>query len=309
MKTGHLIVDGIDVYKEYGVYIVSGGYNGLLSFPPLKKVNQNDWQEYDGIDVDLSAPVLDTRDVSIKFAVRNFSGIFSFIHQLSDGAYHTFFCREIGRQYTLRLTQQPNLKNLRLLGHTTLKFADDFPMNNYSYREPVNGIADDDNYKLDGTPFTKYGIYILNGSIDEITKSAQVKTNLLRNIPTNHGVQYDDKNVTYKSKDIKLNCLMRASSLRNLWHNYDSLLYDLVRPNEHMLWVGEVEQTFPFMYKSGQVSKFYSDGRIWLQFSLTLTITRSLRIIELVLSSENGDIMILEDGETAIDLYKNDDIL
>ncbi|MCC8036700.1 MAG: hypothetical protein LIP02_00965 [Bacteroidales bacterium] len=69
MKTGSLYVDGYDVYKQFGMYVVSGGWNELVAYPPLKTVNYNDWQEEDGIEADLSAPVLNTREVSIKFAI------------------------------------------------------------------------------------------------------------------------------------------------------------------------------------------------------------------------------------------------
>ena len=136
MKTGALYVDGYDVYKQFGMYVVEGGYNELVAFPPLKDVEKNDWQEEDGIEADLSAPVLNTREVSIKFAISGlYSSLFDFLDVLSDGAYHTFSCAEIGRVYRLRLTQQPNLKAIKILGQATLKFADDFPLDGYSYKE------------------------------------------------------------------------------------------------------------------------------------------------------------------------------
>ena len=82
-----LFIDGNDAYLQYGVYVTSGGYNELVAFPPLKSVESNDWQEEDGVEADLSAPVLNTREVQVKFA---FSGLFSrfcaFIELLSDGA-------------------------------------------------------------------------------------------------------------------------------------------------------------------------------------------------------------------------------
>ena len=58
MLTGRLYIDGHDAYKKWGVYVVSGGWNELVAFPPLKSVESNDWQEEDGIEADASGGVL-----------------------------------------------------------------------------------------------------------------------------------------------------------------------------------------------------------------------------------------------------------
>ena len=280
MKTGSLYVDGFDAYEQFGLYVVAGGWNELVAMPPLKTVKTNDWQEEDGIEVDLSAPVLNTREVSIKFAVAGlFSSFFDLLDVLSDGAYHTFVCTEIGRTYRLRLTQQPNLKGLKLLGHATLKFADDFPLNGYRYNAPQTTILQTEDYLFDDVPFSRYGVRIIKGTYDEITRSAAVKQNMLRNINSQSGAIYDPEQVTFKSKDVKLYCLMRAETLDELWNNYDALLYDLIRPGERLLGVDALKQEFPFYYKSCQVTEFCPTGRIWMQFVLTITFTHGFRLL------------------------------
>lgn len=272
--TGRLYIDGKDIYAEYGVYVVQGGWNELIAYPPLKAVDNNDWQEEDGIEADLSAPVLDTREIQLKVA---FTGLdnrfFSLISLLSDGAYHTFDCRHIKRTYRLRLVSQPNLSVAQALGAVTLKFADDFPLSGYTYKKPASNVAAYDDYTFDGVKFTDYGVRVLKGTLDEVKKTPTVKTNLFRNIGTQAGAEYDGKRVTYKSKDVKINCLMRADTLDELWRNYDALLYDLTRPNERKLWVKELNKNFPFYYKSCQVTEFYPTDKIWLQFALTVTFT------------------------------------
>ena len=276
-----LFIDGNDAYLQYGAYVVSGGWNELVAYPPLKSVESNDWQEEDGVEADLSEPVLNTREVSVKFA---FGGLFSrfclFIELLSDGAYHDFDCAYIGRKYRLRMTQQPNLDIAKALGTATIKFADDFPMQGYEYRVPSSGMPVCDDYLIDNAPTTNYGLRVLQGTMSEIMKPAAVKQNLLRNIKTLSGAIYDGKAVTFKSKDVKLKCLMRAETLDGLWRNYDALLYDLTQPD------------------------FYPDGRIWLAFTLTLTFTGSFRLddTDFVLATEDGVIVFTEDGENAIEM-------
>lgn len=270
--TGRLYIDGKDAYTEYGVYVERGGWNELIAYPSLKAVESNDWQEKDGIEVDLSAPVLDTREVSIKFAIASFDDhFFAFIALLSDSAYHTFDCRYIRRTYKLRLVSLSNLAVAQALGVTTLKFADDFPLSGYTYTAPESNILAYNDYIFDDVKFTDYGVRILKGTLDEVMKIPTVKTNLLRNINTQAGAIYDDKNVTYKSKDVKINCLMRAETLEELWRNYDALLYDLTRPEEHILKVDRLDKKFSFYYKSCQVSEFYPTDKIWLQFTLIVT--------------------------------------
>lgn len=290
---GRLYIDGKDAYTEYGVYVVQGGWNELIAYPPLKPVATNDWQEEDGIEADLSSPVLDSRDIALRVA---FSGIYSsfdqFIALLSDGAYHTFECTYIRRRYRLRLVSLPNFEEAELLGMATLKLADDFPMRNYSYIAPMSNTYTVNDYSFDGYPFTRYGVRILRGTHNEVMKTPDVKQNLLRNIETNAGVLYDGKTVTYKSKDVKLQCLLRADTLNELWRNYDALLYDLTRPDERMLEADGNE--FPFYYRSCQITEFYPNGKIWLQFSITITVTGNLRLLSNFIALHSEDDMAIQ---------------
>lgn len=305
---GRLYIDGNDAYTEYGVYVVKGGWNELIAHPPLKSVESNDWQEMDGIEADLSAPMLDTREIQLKVA---FAGLdnrfFTLLELLSDESYHVFECAYIKRTYRLRLVSQPNLAAAKVIGTATLKFADDFPLWGYTYKKPASNVAAYDDYTFDGVNFTTYGVRVLKGTLDEVIKTPTVKTNLLRNISTQAGALYDGKNVSYKSKDVKINCLMRADTLEELWRNYDALLYDLIRPNERKLWVDELGQEFLFYYKSCQVTEFYPTDKIWLQFTLTVTFTAVLRIGDgdVVLASEDKIIIFTQDDENAIDVQTN----
>lgn len=266
----------------YGVYVQMGGWNELIAMPPLKAVPTNDWQEEDGIEVDLSEPVLDSREVSIRFAVREaYSRYFSLIQILSDGAYHTFNCAYIRRTYRLRFVGVGQFSTNGDFGDVTLKFADDFPLDGYEYLPPVSVLPSDDSFLLDGVPFSDYGLRILRGTLSEITKTADVKPNLFRNIKTQHGAIYDPKTVTYKSKDVRLTCLMTSDTVDGMWRNYDALLYDLTRAEERNLWVGCQEKNFACYYKSCQVSEFYPDReKVWLRFTLILTFTHDFRIID-----------------------------
>lgn len=305
MMTGRFYIDGKDVYSEYGVYVQEAGYNELVAFPELKAVTSNDWQEEDGIEPDLSEPRLNTKEFSLKIVLSGIDYRWNgFIELLSDKAYHTFDFKEIGRTYRLRLVSNPNTDLATMLGFITLKLADDFPLDGYTYVEPDSSVPTYRDYELDGRPFTDYGVRVLEGTLDEIQKSPNVKTGLLRNISILNGAIYDGETVTYKTKDVKVNCLMRAATLDELWRNYDALLYDLVRPEQRMLFVNDMEYEYPCYYKKCSVSEFYASAG-WLKFTITLCFI-SFRLVddEFVLAAENGDIIVTDDGENAIDLKK-----
>ena len=292
MMSGRLYIDGQDVYKQFGMYVSDNGWNELVAMPPLKSVDSNEWREEDGIEIDLSAPVLNTRDINLTFATHGvFSRYFDFLNLLSDGAYHVFDCAAIRRKYTLRMVSHPSLDYAKLLGKAKIKFADDFPLDGYNYKAPASTVEEYDDYTIDGQPFTAYGVRILQGTLSEVLKPADIKTNLLCNTKTQAGATYDNKNVFYKSKDVKLYCLMRAETLDELWRNYDALLYDLIRPDERLLWVKEINQNLPCYYKSCTVKEFIPEGKPWFKFILTVVFTQPRIIL-----SENGKYFAGIDG-------------
>jgi hypothetical protein len=302
--TGKLYIDGNDAYLQYGVFVSQEGYNELIAFAPLKSVDSNVWAEDDGAEFDLSSPSLNTRELSIQFAFQGLTAMFGgFVEALSDMSYHTFAFSEIGRTYRLRLVDNPALTFKPSVGKFTLRFADDFPLEGYTYAAPVPNIVPEQGYELDGHDFAEYGVYVLQGSEAEIRKSPAVKLNLLTNIKSRSGAVYDGEYVRFQTKDVKLSCLMRADTLPELWANWDALLYDLSRADERGLYVDATGYEYPCFYKSCSVSKFAPNGKIWLQFTLTLTFT-SFRIDgeEFVLASEDGKIIITEQDDYAIDM-------
>lgn len=276
MNRGKLYVDGYDAYRKWGIYVVKGGWNELIAYPPLKSVDFNDWQEIDGIEPDLEAPQLDTREAQLKIAFNGGHKLFwDFIRTLSDGAYHDFRAASIGRRFRLRLTQVPSLDCYGTLGFVSIKFCDDFPLDGYTYRAPKSTMPRVGDYLIDGAPLTDYGCRILQGTLAEILKPAQVKQNMLRNVASLPGAIYDGKTVTFKSKDIKLRCFMTADTLDDLWRNYDALLFDLTRPYERILEVAAIGDKFPVYYKNASVQDFYPSGKIWLEYSITLSTIRN----------------------------------
>ncbi|MCM1176696.1 MAG: hypothetical protein NC308_09670 [Clostridium sp.] len=283
--TGKFYIDNVDAYEAYGICMTEGSYKSLMTWPALKAVAFNDWHENDGIEPDLSNPVLDTRVISLNFSTSGGREKFKEFMELlgtasctdaeknTTTAYHDFYIEELGRHWKLRMTAHPSLAVAGNLHVLTVSFADDFPLHDYEYVMPESTVNPSDECLLDGRKLTDYGVRILEGTLSGLMKQPSVKPNLLRNIKSLPGAIYDDGGeVILQSMDTTLNCLLRAGSTTEVWRNYDALLYDLIRPGKRTLSVRASGKEYLCFYKSSSVSEFAALGKIWLKFSITICI-------------------------------------
>lgn len=312
---GRLIIGEKDVYKEYGVYVVEGGYNELISYPPLKPFKSNDWQEEDSLDIDLSAPTFNTRDFNIRFAIqggsRKYYDFIDFLRNggLGQGAYNLYEFKDIKRQFVLRLVSFGSYDELKELGSITIKFADDYPLldQKKEFIPTGGGLPDIEDYEIDGKFLSNYGVRVLNGSLSSINSGGVVKPALIRNIATKEGATYDvGTPITLKQKDIKLNCLLRSDTLEEAWGNYYQLLKDITQPEAHSLFVSTLGLDYDFYYKGGSVNDFCPVGRVWIEFTLILSLLGNYTHDkdETILITESGDILVTETDEKAFAVKK-----
>jgi hypothetical protein len=280
---GVLYIDGADAYTSYGISLSDVAYDDLVCFPKLKPIAFNDWHERNGIEPDLSAPVIEAKDVTIPFYVQDVqSGYKSFIDALTDGAYHSFNFAKIGLTKELRLKSCGEISSVQGLGSFQLTFSDDQPMKGYSYSSPSSSLESFGDYLLDGTDFANYGVRMLKGTMDSILRSPNVKENLKIDISVVPGITYDrefmsgenlipNKNVTFQSMEVQLRCLMRSRDAQEFWNNRNALVYDLTKAGERTLSVTKIGKSIPCFYKDCSVSCFYPDnGKFWFEFNLSL---------------------------------------
>lgn len=287
---GQLHINGVDVFTRYSIKLAEGAHSSLLQYPALKTPKSVDWSERNGKDYDLSDPKLNTRNLSISLGYVGVEKVEEFIQMLSVTAYHIFEFKELGRTYKLRLVSHPDLSMFDPFGLFTLQFADDFPLRDYTYLAPLSNFNTPQGYEISyitldaetnqyitiTNSLSDYGVYVMSNT-DSIEKMPNVKPNLLRNINSQHGVIYDDSRVVYQTKDVAIDCFMRANTLSEFWRNYDALLYDLTRPKAHDLHVTEIGKTYLCFYKSSSVQGFYiTEYKILYRFTITLTFTSGI---------------------------------
>lgn len=264
-----------DVWDEVFVCTAFGGFNELIAFPPLKTPPANDWYEERGFDPDLSDPVLDTREVTLRLSATDEEDYENVIYYLLYSPVVDVRAPSIGRSWSLRFIEPTGGARASTFG---LKFAEDTPMKGYTYQPPaaekerewILSTSRRDKFVITESPkrsFADYGARVLGDVVDEMERRNEVKTGLLRKFSTKAGAFYD-KGALFNEKggDRSVQLLMRADTLAELWRNYDALLFDLIRPGARRY------ANAPFYYHSCRVDEFIPDEpRPWLQFTLTLT--------------------------------------
>lgn len=299
----NLYIDDIDVYSQYGVSVVSGSVAELLAFPPLKEVDVIDWYEEDGVEADLSAPQLDGREIELSFVAENDYGMQALIAMLTEKVYHDFHFKDIEQDYKLRLLSQSELKVYGNATIFTLKFSDDNPDRRYSSSvwQPNTNIVT--GYSLAGRDFGLYSINILSGTLAEVLKCPDVKSNIVRDYKYISGIGYEAKTVKYSSKEVSLKCLMTSSNLTSFWSTYNALLLLLKSSAEKILQVDtSIYVSMSCYYKKCATSYLSLTNGIAWAFTLTFSVTEFYpNEYDVLLISEDGSIITSEDSY-AIDL-------
>lgn len=298
---GKLYIDGKDAFERYGVFVEQYGYKALIQIPPFKSIDSTEWQEFDGEEYDLSAPVLDTKTFSVAFCITDILLAGNLFELLSDKAYHEFLFTDLGKTYKLRLVSNGSLSSRIKLGNLSVNFADDFP-EVYEENPYDNSAADvkQIGYELDGIDFSRFGVYVLNGADDNIRKAPNVRSNLTVDIRTLPGVDYDDDNVKYKVKDVTMPLFIHADGITTFWKRWNSLFTALLKPEERKLYIDSISEEYNCFYKKNTVSKFeiLRNGHVWCEFSVVLTFTDSRpESTNELLASELGELIITEDDE------------
>ena len=270
-----LYIGVADVLEYSYVCTAFGGFDELIAFPPLKTPPANDWHEERGFDPDLSDPVLDTREVTLRLLNTDTDDYEYTLRTLAETPVIDVRAPSIGRSWSLRFVAPTDSAHASTFG---LKFAEDTPMKGYTYQPPaaekecewILSTSRRDDFVITESPkrsFADYGARVLGDVGDEMKRRNEVKTGLLRKFSTKPGAFYDKAAMFFeKGGDRQVQLLMRADTLAELWRNYDALLADLIRPGARRY------ANAPFYYNSCRVDEFIPDEpRPWLRFTLTLT--------------------------------------
>jgi len=304
MIRGQAFLDGIDI-ANYGLSITKGGYNDLLTFPPIKDVYVNDWQEEDGIEPDLKEIKLKPKEAQISFHIQPYAFDNDFTARFTKPGYHTFEIPALQTQWKLRVNEESSRNITKNGKFLTLKVTDDFPQEIFGHSANPSGYGFSflkSPYALDGTFLNEYGIIVKNGQ-EELEKMPAVKSTLSRDISIIDGIEYDTGQVTFKEKEIHLNCCFLCDSISRFKKNYIAFFNQLIQPGERGLYSEKYGKTYRCYYKSTDSFQILSLKNTAIQFNLTLVLL-SFRINETdyLLTTEDNLFIITEDNIYFLDL-------
>lgn len=303
----------------------------MLTFPSMKDVTIVDWAEEDGIDIDLSALYVASRNVTMSFAVGDRGDFRSFYAWLKGLGQFTLEARELGGvKFKLRLLSQSSLNLYGTLQKFSLRFSEDNPWELVASGSATRTIPSEANFSLDGVSLSDYNIRVLKDTKKSLYSQAELKEFLTRSARNENGQTYDENPFdTYdeetgawsqsstertapkdKTRDFTVQCLMTAPDLSTFWANYSALFHALVRQDDEKAREDETtacvrrfsanrySRSFKCYYKGQTLLYFFPDPqKIWAQFSLTLgSIDGEGEEIIRLLTTEGNDWVITESG-------------
>lgn len=302
-----LFINNQDAYENYGLYIKD--YTPLIPYPPYKSIKTNDWHEQDGVEADLSCPVLSGRSITLQFYTGRPDGVSEaqvFLSDLLSKVYHTFYFPKIGKTYKFRLVSGPSFNQNKRFDKFSLTFAED---NIAIPTEVVPFVATGIplGYTIDDADFAQYGCTVLQGTRDSLLKFSQPKEALQNNSNQLSGVIYDSNDIVrLRSKDITIKLHIRTKTISEFWQKWDSLWSSVFAVNTEEGLNAAVRviegdgMTFRCYYKKNAVDRFLftPEGGVWCDFSITFAVLSYNRGDEwYYLAMEDDSPVLFEDGD------------
>ncbi len=263
-----LIIDGRNI-ANFGGKLLQHSFSDLVEYPPLKKVDSNDWAEFDGLEVDLGNPRLDKKELSLSLYFSNKEQFANFSTYLFEKSHRNWHFTELGKTYKLRLKGFTGFKIFQGICEVKVDLIDDYPLYGYSYTAPALSVASY-GYALDGVDFSRYGIIPLQGSEQKIKGADKSKKILEISNQVMQGVKVAPQPLKKKSRSAGVKCFMKLP-LTDFWKSYQAFLFDLTKPQERTLTAHG--NTYKCHYKSAKVKHFdLVDGVVWCEFELDVVI-------------------------------------
>lgn len=291
---GQCYIDGIDIYATYGVIITDGGYDDFFKLPAMVEPDKNDWAESDGVEVDLSAPMLQPRDITVSFANIGPKQWREFVTFITMPELRLLNIPYLGRSWALRYD---SMTELSMYGHAdifVIKFIEDKPLVP-SVTVPIGTAPIESVLELDGISLDKYGIVIEDG-LDDFDKTPPLKQNLTRTSSAISGQVYDAGTAQFAEKEVAIKCTMLANNMADLWAQLDSLFATLMQAGERTL-----------SYRSRGYSGYYrrcdnvqllaNINEVAVRFDLKMIFTAfRVGVVTYLLASEDLKFITTEDG-------------
>lgn len=278
--TGHCIINGSDIYDEWGAFLTRGAEAGILQFPARKAPVKTEWPDSDMPDVDLDTPLYEVKRFSLGFFIKGetaaeFKSRWSGLWALLTQPELAIFIRTLWLTTTARYESCTMQQHTPLAATATVTFVMDEPLGwlDDSAANPYVPRVRNTGYLMDFADFGKYGIAVLRGSTGTIDYP-KAKAPLLQTNSAMSGQMADEYgNLRFEESVITLKCVMRAEFLSDLIWNLMAFNQRLNAPGMRYIYAPQVEKTYWCSYREMTGMKITGrliDGEVTATFDLTL---------------------------------------
>ena len=283
-----MTIDGVNILTTYSATLLYGSLNSLIEYPDIKPPKKNDWAEYDGIEVDLSNPVLDKRNVTLTFLILE-DKIDSFVTFLLAKTYRDYYSKDLNYTFTLRCLEIVDIDKTQPKFAIKIKLSDDFPLKDYVY-EGLSRIiyfssttitwdrtdiffgqsSTDYGFVIDDISSSAYGILLLEETNDSLDSSAKTKNKLEIESNFISGVFVAEQASKKKEYSATLDLFFKESVV-NFMKGYNAFLYNLIKPENRILAING--KTYNFYYdKSKVITLIVINNVVWCNFEVNIVL-------------------------------------
>ena len=219
------------------MFILRGGSNDFLPFPARREPDQNDWAEFDGLDVDFSDLSFEAKKISVQLYISaSTEALFlqrlnSFQTLNNQPGYRSIFVKEFNRTFSLRYlgcSQYSHKGGLakagKKSGKLTVEYMMDDPVQMFTAPQPPEGgVSGLSHVQLNGVDLSQFGI-IVKEIYSTALRPASPKSTLERSFNHISGT-WADVGIIRKmeSKQVTIDCVMSAGTLSEFYNNYNAL--------------------------------------------------------------------------------------
>lgn len=310
---GSCIIDGIDIYADFGAYITKGGDVDLMTFPSRKTPEANDWFEQSGLDVDLSDSYYEAKKVRVTFYIKSeYSREFvrkldAFYRLLSAKGYREIYVRELNTTFTMRFLSCPEYEHRGFFSKSGIKSAiitvefsqdDPFQFIDVAASTPVNPRQSLTYVSINNVDLSQYSIIvnkiyssslILPGQKDVLISESDLMSGLIADV---------NGETTYKAFDFTLSCTMITSSLVYFKTNYSALFNALNSTESLSIKLTALPKTIKCYYskmESFNKRHAFKNG-VNVTFDIVLTSV-DFRFLKYLFTTESSKIIISENNK------------
>lgn len=271
-----LTIGNTDVHAAYGVTLNPGAVAAVVGIPSFKPLKSNNWQESDGLEVDLSDPRFEEGTVEIIMSGRNARQA---AQLLTVGQYvpvsvsNTPFSTNCRLMDVRAYDTENGLESCRLrLGTDTDFKALLYNKRNAHYNTPVTsepfGFGDwqTGNWGL-------YGVRLLDGWRSAMEAPRDIKTPLVRNVSILDGVIYDNgvANPAHVEKSVAFQFLLHGpTDLNVFWGLYHSFMYKFTQG--WLTLTDDDGNETEWYYAGMSVVEYMPTDAPWLKFNVRLNM-------------------------------------